>query len=71
MNIIKEVKEKYLDFREVSAYKIAFDLSNYVWQLAVNWDWFAKRTVGSQFVESTGSISANIAEGYGRYFKKG
>jgi len=29
-----------------------------------------KKTVGGQFVEAADSISANIAEGYGRYFYK-
>ena len=34
------------------------------------WEYFPKRTVGSQFVEAADSIAANIAEGYGRYFDK-
>lgn len=36
----------------------------------MKWDIFAKRTVGSQFVRSIDSISANIAEGFGRHGKK-
>jgi len=31
------------------------------------WDWFAKKHIGGQFVEEVDSISANIAEGFGRY----
>ena len=31
---------------------------------------FEKKTVGDQFVRSIDSISANIAEGFGRYHKK-
>jgi four helix bundle protein len=31
---------------------------------------FAQNTVGSQFVNAVDSISANIAEGFGRHFKK-
>jgi four helix bundle protein len=34
------------------------------------WDWFAKRTVGIQFITAVDSSSANIAEGFGRYGKK-
>lgn len=34
------------------------------------WDYFAKDTVGKQFVRAADSISANIAEGFGRYGKK-
>jgi len=47
-----------------------FHLSNYVWDIVIKWDWFAKKHVGGQFVEAADSISANIAEGFGRYHKK-
>ncbi|MEZ5199051.1 MAG: four helix bundle protein [Bacteroidales bacterium] len=62
--------EKYLTLNDIKAYQIAFELSNYVWDVVIEWDWFAKKTLGGQFVESTDSVSANIAEGFGRYFKK-
>ncbi|MFA5782022.1 MAG: four helix bundle protein [Bacteroidales bacterium] len=52
-------------------YKICVtSVSNYVWNVVIKWDWFAKRHVGGQFVEAIDSISANIAEGFGRYHKK-
>jgi len=41
-----------------------------VWDIMVKWDYFAKETVGKQFVRAIDSISANIAEGFGRYSKK-
>lgn len=62
--------KKYLSLNDLSAYKIAFHLSNYVWEIIVKWDYFAQKTVGVQFVRSVDSISANIAEGFGRYHKK-
>jgi four helix bundle protein len=62
--------KKYLQLNDISAYKTAFHLSNYVWKIVVNWDGFAKNTVGMQFVRAVDSISANIAEGFGRYGKK-
>jgi four helix bundle protein len=62
--------EKYLTLHDITAYQIASDLSNYIWDVVIEWDWFANKTLGVQFVESTNSISANIAEGLGRYFKK-
>lgn len=62
--------DKYLDIEQISAYSIAYQLSNYMWDVVVHWDWFAKKTIGSQFVAAMDSVSANIAEGYGRYFKK-
>ena len=62
--------ENYLTLNDISAYKLAFGLSNYVWDIVVKWDGFAKFTVGKQFTEAVDSVSANIAEGFGRYFKK-
>lgn len=65
-----QITKKYLKLNDISAYKIAFELSNYVWEIVVKWDYFAKKTVGAQFVDAVDSISANIAEGFGRYHKK-
>ncbi|EAY31690.1 four helix bundle protein [Microscilla marina] len=62
--------KKYLTLNDVEAYKKAFQLSNDVWELVAHWDYFAKDTVGKQFVRAIDSISANIAEGFGRYHKK-
>jgi four helix bundle protein len=64
-----EVK-KYLQLRNLGCYKRAFELSNYVWEIVITWDYFSKQTVGIQFVRAIDSISANIAEGFGRYGKK-
>lgn len=63
-------EKKYLKLNDISAYKIAFNLSNYVWEIVVQWDYFAKKTVGEQFVDAVDSISANMAEGFGRYQKR-
>lgn len=63
-------EKRYLQLNDISAYKIAFNLSNYVCGIAVAWDNFAKYTIGQQFVRAVDSISANIAEGFARYFKK-
>ncbi|MEW6170017.1 MAG: four helix bundle protein [Candidatus Omnitrophota bacterium] len=62
--------KRYLELNDISAYKIAFNLSNYVWDVVIKWDYFAKDTVGRQLVRAVDSISSNIAEGFGRYFKK-
>ena len=60
----------YIDIQNVSVYKKAFAASNSVWSEVIRWQAFAKNTMGSQFVDATDSISANIAEGFGRYHKK-
>ena len=65
-----EKAQKYLKLSDIECYRIAFNLSNYVWNVVLKWDWFTKKTVGTQFVEAVDSISANIAEGFGRYHKK-
>ena len=62
--------KKYLKLNDIDAYKIAFSLSNYVWDLIVKWNQFNSDTVGKQFIRAVDSISANIAEGFGRYSKK-
>ena len=62
--------EKFLKLNDITAYKIAFKLSNHVWDIVIKWDYFDKNTVGKQFARAVDSISANIAEGFGRYSKK-
>ncbi len=62
--------KKFLKLNDIEAYRIAFKLSNRVWDIVLKWDYFAKDTVGKQFVKAVDSISANIAEGFGRYSKK-
>lgn len=64
------MESKFLKLNDIDAYKTAFNLSNFVWEVVIKWDWFAKNHVGGQFVEAVDSISANIAEGFGRYHKK-
>ena len=62
--------DNYLKLNDIERYRIAFHLSNYVWDVVIKWEWFSKKTVGAQFVEAADSIAANIAEGFGRHFKK-
>src|SRR6185436_14734209 len=62
--------QKFIQLKDVAAYKKSFLLSNDVWKLVATWDHLAKNTVGQQFIRAIDSISANIAEGFGRYHKK-
>lgn len=48
----------------------SFELSNRVWEMISEWENFKKWTLGKQFIEAVDSVSANIAEGYYRHFKK-
>ena len=52
---------------ELRVYERAYEFSNEIWKICTNWDYFSKKTIGEQMVRSSDSISANLAEGYGRY----
>ncbi len=56
-------KAKYED---LEIYQLAEKLSDRIWQIVNKWDWTAKNTFGIQLIDSSSSIGANIAEGYGR-----
>ncbi len=62
--------KNYLRLNDIKAYKIALNLSNYIWTIVLRWNYFPRDTVGKQFVRAVDSISANLAEGFGRYSKK-
>ncbi len=64
------MEKTYLTLAKIDAYMIAYNLSNYVWGVVLSWDNFPKWTVGKQYTEAVDSISANLAEGFGRYHKK-
>src|ERR1700692_873592 len=55
---------------KLKVYNIAEDFSDEIWNIVIKWDYFKKDTIGKQLVRAADSISANIAEGYGRYFYK-
>lgn len=62
--------KEYLTLDKIDGYVKAYKLSNYIWNIVSKWEKFEKWTVGQQLVRSSDSISANIAEGFGRYHKK-
>jgi four helix bundle protein len=59
-----------LKLEDLDIYQLAHEIGDHVWNLVLRWDSFARQTTGKQFVDAADSISANIAEGYGRYFYK-
>lgn len=60
----------YLKATDIEAYNISFELSNKVLDIVNRWPYLAQKTIEAQFIDATDSISANIAEGFGRYHKK-
>ncbi|HWY10106.1 MAG TPA: four helix bundle protein [Bacteroidia bacterium] len=67
---METLTKKYLQLEDLEVYNRSFDLSNKVWDLVVEWNYLAQNTVGSQLVRSIDSVSANVAEGFGRFGKK-
>lgn len=63
-------KQDYIPLEDLAIYKSAMDIGEYVWKLVTGWEYFAKKTIGGQFVEAADSIAANISEGYGRFHFK-
>jgi len=55
---------------EIEVYVLAESFSNDVWDVVLNWEVFARDTIGKQLVRSADSISANIAESHGRFHYK-
>ncbi|WP_420388169.1 four helix bundle protein [Roseivirga sp.] len=59
-----------MKLEELNIYKSADMISDKIWGIVEEWDYYRKDTLGKQLVRAADSISANIAEGYGRYFFK-
>jgi len=59
-----------LRLEDLEVYKISMEIGEHVWNIVLKWDYFAKKTLGDQFVDATDSIALNIAEGYGRFHYK-
>jgi len=59
--------EGYIKLGDLFVYKISLELCDLGWQIYEPMDWRIKKIMGDQFIESTDSNAANIAEGYGRY----
>ena len=55
---------------DLEVYQLAESFSDEIWFTVLEWDYFAKDTLGKQLVRSADSIGANIAEGFGRYHFK-
>lgn len=62
--------KSYLSIDKIEAYNKALTFSNLLWNEVIKFDYFEKNSVGLQLVRAADSISANIAEGFGRYHKK-
>lgn len=62
-----EKTDNYLFLDKLEAYIKARELSRIVWRMYSKLSWEDKKIGGFQFIDSTDSVGANIAEGYGRF----
>ena len=62
--------KRNLKLEELEVYQIAMEIGQIVWDIVFKWEYFSKKTLGSQFVDAADLIAFNIAEGYGRFHYK-
>jgi four helix bundle protein len=55
-----------MKLEDLEVYNLSMTLSDKVWDLVIIWEYFAKDTLGKQWVRASDSVSANISEGFGR-----
>ena len=60
----------FYNLDDLEVYQLAENFGDEIWFLVTEWDFFPKDTLGKQLARSADSISANIAEGYGRFHYK-
>ena len=59
-----------MKLKELQVYQLAMNVGERVWEIVLEWDYFAKDTVGKQLVKAADSVAANLSEGWGRYHYK-
>lgn len=59
-----------MKLEELKVYQLSMNISERVWKIVMNWDYFAKDVLGKQFIRASDSIASNLSEGFGRYFYK-
>ena len=57
----------YIDLEDLEVYQLSRQLSRIAWSIYEALSWQDKKIMGDQFIESTDSTGANLAEGYGRF----
>lgn len=57
----------YIPLDKLEVYQLARELSRIAWHIFEKLNWKHKKLMDFQFIESTDSVGANIAESYGRF----
>ena len=61
------MENKYIKLKDLEVYTLAREISRVGWEIYEKLSWQDKKVMGDQFIESTDSVGANIAEGYKRF----
>ena len=59
-----------MKLEDLQVYQLAMAIGERVWEIVIEWDYFARDTIGKQLVKAADSVAANISEGWGRYYYK-
>jgi four helix bundle protein len=62
-----KVTMKFIALEDLVVYRLSRELSKIAWIAYQKLDWKQQKLIGDQFLRSTDSIGANIAEGYSRF----
>ena len=50
-----------MKLENLQVYQLAMDIGEKAWEIVITWDYFAKDTIGKQFVRAADSVSANLS----------
>ena len=56
-----------MKLEDLQVYQLSMSLGDRIWDIVINWDYFAKDTIGKQLVKAADLVASNISEGYGRF----
>jgi four helix bundle protein len=59
-----------MKLEELQVYQLSMDIAERLWNIVIEWDYFAKDVVCKQLMKAADSVAANLSEGFGRYFFK-
>ena len=69
-NIFTKFKGDNMKLEELQVYQLSMEIADKIWDIVLDWNYFAKDSVGKQLVRAADSMASNLSEGFGRYFYK-
>lgn len=57
----------YISLEDLKIYQLSRNYSKEAWKIYSHFDWQKKKIIGDQYIRSTDSVGANIAEAHGRF----